>query len=221
MRLRAAKADATKARIRQAALALHAERLWDDFTLEEVARRAGTTVQTVLRIYGSKQALTALAMDAARDRQRPATPPGDVGAAVAVLYDDYESIGDRVIRYLADEMRHPALAPQVELGREAHRAWICGVFAPQLAVRDGASRDRLLQALIVATDVYTWKLLRRDHGLSRDAAERVVGEMIRALVHGGTAQGGRDGEVPVGVLGRRRQPDAESRRRKRAATPRP
>jgi AcrR family transcriptional regulator len=184
MQLRAGKAEATKARIRQAAAELHAERLWDDFTLDEVAHRAGTTVQTILRVYGSKQALSALAMDASARRLRPATAPGDVAAAVRVLYDDYEEIGDRVIRYLADEQRNPALAPAVELGRQAHRRWVEAAFAPQLRAHQRAARLRLLHALIVATDVYVWKLLRRDLGLERRAAQRLVRDLVSGVVRG-------------------------------------
>lgn len=216
MELRAVKAAATKARIRHAAVELHAERLWDDFTLDEVARRSGTTVQTVLRIYGSKEALSVLAMDASRQRLRPASPPGDVAAAIRVLYDDYEDIGDQVIRYLADEPRHPALAPKVELGRQAHRTWVETAFAQQLHARRGVARERLLHALIVATDVYVWKLLCRDLGLDRRAAERLVQDIINGVV-----QGGGNGEISVGLLGRRRQSDAKPGHRPRAGTARP
>jgi AcrR family transcriptional regulator len=216
MHLRAAKANATRARIRQAALELHAEHLWDDFTLDEVAARAGTTVQTVLRIYGSKEALSVLAMEASADRVRPAPPPGDVAAAVRVLYDDYEDIGDRVIRYLADELRHPALASKVELGRQAHRKWVETAFASQLRARRGAARERMLHALIVATDVYVWKLLRRDLKLDRGAAESLVENIVQAIV-----RGAGNGEISVGLLGRRRQPDAKSGHRSRAGAARP
>jgi AcrR family transcriptional regulator len=203
--LRAVKADATRARVRAAAVALHAERLWQGFTLEEVARRAGTTVQTVLRLYGSKEALSALAMEASAARERRATPPGDVAAAVGALFDDYEVIGDQVIQCLAEEPRHPTF-PSMELGRQAHRRWIEAVFAPDLAARDGAASARLLHALIAASDVYVWKLLRRDLGLARPAAEAVVQDMIHGLTRGG---GG--GTVSVGLLGRGREPATESR----------
>jgi AcrR family transcriptional regulator len=213
--LRAVKAEATRARVRAAAVALHAERLWQGFTLEEVARRAGTTVQTVLRLYGSKEALAVLAMEASAARERRATPPGDVAAAVGALYDDYEAIGDQVIQCLAEEPRHPGF-PSMELGRQAHRRWNEAVFGPYLAARDGAARARLLHALIAATDVYVWKLLRRDLGLARAAAEAVVREMIHGL-----AQGGGDGTVSVGLLGRGREPPAESGDRTRAERPRP
>ena len=49
MTSRAAKADATKAGIRLAAIALYRERPVEDFTLEQVAERAGVAVRTILR----------------------------------------------------------------------------------------------------------------------------------------------------------------------------
>lgn len=211
MELRAAKAEATKARIRQAAVDLHVERLWDGFTLDAVARRAGTTVQTVLRVYGSKDALSVLALEASANRHRQDSPPGDIAAAVRALYDDYEAIGDRIIRYLAEELRHPVLAPQVEAGRQSHRNWVETVFAPQLRARTGPARQRLRHALIVATDVYAWKLLVRDLHLDRRAAESVVKEMIAAFTQGGT-----DGKISVGLLGRGRKLAAKPGHRPRA-----
>lgn len=180
MARRAAMAAATKARIRDAALALHSAQLFE-FTLNEVARRAGVSVQTVLRIYGSKDALYLMMTDAAANRQRLPAAPGDVSAAVAALCEDYEAIGDQVIQYLADELRLPALKPKVELGRRAHRQWIETAFAPQLRARRGRARDDLLYALVVATDVYAWKLLRRDLKLERRDVERVLTQMISAL----------------------------------------
>src|SRR5580693_9185589 len=60
---RAAKAEATRARIRAAAIALYTDRPIEDFTLEEVAKRAQTTVQTVLRAFGSKEELVYEALD--------------------------------------------------------------------------------------------------------------------------------------------------------------
>ncbi len=215
MQTRAAQAEATKTRIRQAAADLHAERLWQGFTLDEVARRAGVTVQTVLRIYGSKQALNRLASEAAAARERAASAPGDIPGAVRALYEDYERIGDQVIQLLADEPRDPE-GPDMDLGRMSHRKWNEAVFAPFLAPRDGAARERLLTQLIVATDVYVWKLLRRDFHLGRAEAETLVVRMISAVI-----QGEEHVEDRLGVLGRRRQSDAEPGDRASAAGARP
>jgi hypothetical protein len=38
--------------------------------------------------------------------------------------------------------------------------------------------------LVAITDVYTWKLLRRDLGLSRAETERTLSELIMALEGG-------------------------------------
>ena len=42
--------------------------------------------------------------------------------------------------------------------------------------------DELIDLLVVATDVYTWKLLRRDRELSRADAERRVLRLINAIL---------------------------------------
>lgn len=180
--LRVAAAAATQDRIRQAAIALHQERLWDGFTLDEVAARAGTTVQTILRVFGSKRAIETLALLASEARERGASPPGDIPAAITALYDDYAQIGDQVIRLLAEEMRQPGLAARLASGRRKHRQWVEQVFAPQLSAREGEARDVLLHALIAATDVYAWKLLLRDLGLDRPRAEAVSRLMVASLL---------------------------------------
>lgn len=54
------------------------------------------------------------------------------------------------------------------------------VFAPQLAGReDGAA---LTDLLVVATDVYPWKLLRRDAGLDRTTTQERLLRLVRALL---------------------------------------
>jgi hypothetical protein len=47
-----------------------------------------------------------------------------------------------------------------------------------LAGPRGRARERRLVALVVATDILVWKLLRREMGLDRTTAERIVTEMI-------------------------------------------
>jgi hypothetical protein len=65
-----------------------------------------------------------------------------------------------------------------DAGRAWHRAWVERTFAPQLARSRGHARERRLVALVVATDILVWKLLRREIGLDRASAERTVIEMI-------------------------------------------
>jgi len=202
MTARAAKADATRARIRAAAAALYRERAVEDFTLEEVAKRAGTTVQTALRAFGSKEKLVYAALEDMADAGQlsKATAPGDVAAAVTATFDIYESVGDLVVRRLADELRRPGLKAGLDEGRRNHRSEVRARFAPQLERAGGAARTQLFEILCVLTDVYVWKLLRRDRRLSRRASEAIV----RRLVESVTSMEAHHGEdALVELVGRR------------------
>src|SRR5579863_7906336 len=164
MTARAAKAEATRTRIKTSAMALYCGRPIEDFTLEAVAERAGVAVRTVLRAFPSKDELIYAALEemaAGGVFLRP-TPPGDVKAAVTAFFDIYESVGDLVIQRLAEERRRPALKASLDQGRENHRDGVKTIFAPQLQRRHGAARAQLLTMLVTLTDVYVWKLLRRD-----------------------------------------------------------
>ena len=176
MAARAAKAEATKARIRVSAMELYCQRPIEDFTLEEVADRAGVAVRTVLRAYPSKDELVYAALDemAAGGVYLKPTPPGDIKAGVSAFFDIYETVGDLVLQRLSDERRRPGLKPSLDQGRENHRDGVKVIFAPQLEQRRGAARAELFNMLVVMTDVYVWKLLRRDMALTRPAAEAIV-----------------------------------------------
>jgi AcrR family transcriptional regulator len=206
MTARAAKAEATKVRIRAAAAELYCSAPLEDFTLEAVAGRAETTVQTVLRIFGSKDELTytALGEMAAGGVFLKSAPPGDIKAVVSTFFDIYEAVGDLVMQRLNEERRRPALKPALDQGRENHRDGVRTAFAPQLDRLRGAARAELLTTLVVITDVYVWKLLRRDMALSRPAAEAVVRKMILGV----TEQEKHDGTDPLAELVGRRQPAA-------------
>ena len=206
MTARAAKAQATKARIRACAVELFCNRPAEEFTLDEIAGRAETTVQTVLRIFGSKDELIYEALeDMAADGVflRP-TASGDISAAVGSFFDIYETVGDLVIDRLGEERRRPALKATLDQGRENHRDGVKTVFAPQLERVHGAERAKLLTTLIVMTDVYVWKLLRRDMKMNRSAAEAIVARMIRNILE----QGETNGKNSVAELVRRREPAA-------------
>jgi AcrR family transcriptional regulator len=204
MTARTAKAEATKVRIRVSAMELYCERPAEDFTLEEVADRAGVAVRTILRAYATKDELVYAALEemaASGVFLRP-TQAGDLKAAVSAFFDIYESVGDLVIKRLSDEHRRPGLKPSLDRGRENHRDGVKTIFAPQLEQRHGAARAQLLNILIVMTDVYVWKLLRRDIGLSRSAAEAAVCKMIAGVTEEEKAHGSNSLAELVG----RRQP---------------
>jgi AcrR family transcriptional regulator len=182
---RAAQAEATRERIRQAAVALYRERALDGFTLEEVAQRAEVTVQTVLRAFKSKDQLIMTALIALADETQPIKIPrlpGDVVEAVTIFFDLYEEVGDFVVQQLGDELRLPGLKAELDAGRRGHANWIEQAFAPFLARQTGAARNEMFTALMVATDVYVWKLLRRDQKLDRGDAEAVMRRLINGVI---------------------------------------
>lgn len=211
MTARAAAAAATKARLIESAAALLAVSTFDGMTLEAIAAGAGTTVRTALRIFGGKEMLFAEALHSLGELGHGPVVPGDVDASVSGAYDFYEKTGDTVIRWLADEPRLPAMREHLAVGRRHLRAWVGESFAPTLARLKGEARKQMHDALIVAFDVYTWKLLRRDFGLSRTAAEAVARRIVAALT-----REDEHGQNSVAELVGRRQSAAESGHRARA-----
>ena len=96
---------------------------------------------------------------------------GDVAEAVRILMDHYEKRGSSVLLLLAQEQSEEQVARITSNGRALHRTWVAEVFQPFLPAGRGA-REELLDLLVVATDVYAWKLLRLDRGLGRSDQER-------------------------------------------------
>jgi AcrR family transcriptional regulator len=185
MRARAEAAAATRGRIVRAVLDLHVERFHDQITLEDIARRAGVTVQTVLRHFGSRDRLVTAAAEQATSEilaQRSAAPVGDVDGAVENVVDHYEEWGRSALRLLTQEEQVPQLRVLADGGRAAHYAWVERTFGPFLA----ETADPLLRPKLIAlTDVFTWKLLRLDLGLDRAETACALASMIRAVVGDG------------------------------------
>ena len=187
MTRRAETAAATRQRILDSAVQLYCDRQIEEFTLDEVARRAGATVQTVLRAFGSKENLLLAALHRLAEGGVPLkpTPPGDVAAAVGAIFDLYELMGDLLMQRLTDERRLPALEPMLEKGRDNHRGLVEDPVRAPAQVPAAAQRAQILHPLTVATDVYVWEKLRRDHALSCRAAEAIVRRMILSGEKGG------------------------------------
>lgn len=187
MERRAEAAAATGERILDAAVDEFWERPVEGISLDEVARRAGVSVQTVIRRFGGRDGLfhAATEREAGRIRdQRDQAPVGDAVGAVHVLIEHYETTGDRVLKMLAEEERVPRLREIVDRGRALHRDWCARVFAPSLAGLRGVDRQRRLAQLVAVCDVYTWKLLRHDAGLSRRQTELALVELLNPMLEG-------------------------------------
>lgn len=185
MRERQRAKDATRDAILTAAIdTVLAERSFA-ITLPAVAERAQVTVKTVLRHFGSRDGLVDAAWARAYDDVlAERTPPTDNSAdALRVLIKHYERRGDMVLAALTQD-HDPRAVRMSSVGRLTHRAWVEDVFAGQLP-DEQAARTRLVDALVVATDVYCWKLLRRDRGLSVDEVFDRMSFMTGALTGAG------------------------------------
>lgn len=179
---RATAMEATRERILEAALGLWRAHWYDDVTLADIAAAAGVSVQTVLNHFGGKAGLVEAVADWMTPRVEAVrdAPAGDLRRIVASLFDDYEASGEATFRWNAEAARVPAIASVLARARASHRAWLERVFADRLPAR-GVARERALDLHYAATDVYLWKLWRIDLGLSRQAAERAMRELLAGI----------------------------------------
>jgi AcrR family transcriptional regulator len=183
--IQAEMAALVRRRIIEAGLVLFDEQWGDTITLEQIAERAGVTVQTLLRHFGSKERLAdTVSQEAFRlSQQELSEPPaGDIASIAASLVVYYDASGRRIMRGLAQEQRYPELHSIIDVARAAHRAWIERVFAPALAQLDMPVRTRLLAQLFTLTGAYTWYMLRVECALSREETTQALQEMLAALL---------------------------------------
>jgi AcrR family transcriptional regulator len=188
MKVRAEASAETGQRILEAAQQLFGGLLYAQVSLQAVAERAGVGVQTVIRHFTSKDQLFAAVVQwtsrqirAERDR----APIGDVSGAVRNLIDSYERWGDHVLNRLAQEQRTPAIREVTDAGRSYHHDWVERSFGPLLADDLTSERTQRLAQLVAVTDLYVWKVLRRDLGLSRDETEMAVRDLVNRITGNG------------------------------------
>jgi AcrR family transcriptional regulator len=184
MTARAAAAEQTRTRVLAATTALFMERDLSEITLEEIAARAGVTLQTVLRRFGSKGALFDAAVEhtaAAVSQARAVAPSADVRTALRALLANYEQLADLNWRMLCHETQQSGVADALALARKMHREWLEGVFASSLPKR-GQERERRIALLFTASDFYVWKLQRRDFGRSQAETEALIYRLVSTLL---------------------------------------
>lgn len=181
---RAIMAEATSQRILEAFLKRVETQWFEEITLDVLAADAGVTVQTVVRKYGGKDGLIEAACQHLEKQVhiRRSTESGDIDRVTQALADDYEASGRLILHLLNQEDRHPALKPALNRGRRGHREWLASVFTPMLDPLPPARRTATLDALVVATDVYTWKLVRVDMERPVTAFKSIVKQMLLAAL---------------------------------------
>ena len=186
MTVRAQLAAETGERILSAAMDHFSRSQFDAVTLAEIAADAGVTMQTVIRRFGSKEELfeAVAERETARilaEREPEADDLPTMAAAVRTLVAHYETDGATVLNLLSQEHRSPTVAKIIARGRQAHRDWVATHCQPALGPSWGAARRRRLVAAIAATDIYIWKLLRLDLGLSPGEVEKTMMALLEGL----------------------------------------
>ena len=183
----AARADgmaATRDRIVQAMLRLALEQAYEDITLVAIAEDAGVSHQTVLNHFESKEKVGAAAAEVLSrqtETNRDQAKAGDHAGAITILVGEYERFGDAGARWAATSERLGSLAAMLDEARAKHQAWLERIFSSRLP-KAPESRRRAIHALHAATDVYTWKLLRRDLRLSRAEVERIMLDLANGVL---------------------------------------
>jgi AcrR family transcriptional regulator len=178
---RAAAAEQTRERIMRAAIDLFMTASdWDDLTIPRIAETAGVSPQTVVLHFKTKDTLVEATCRwwAPRETELRAVESGDPLEAAKQICDRYETLGPPTLRVLALEERVPAVRPLLDHGRASHRAWVERTFGAKLG--SGAARERRVMALVVAYDVYTWDVLRRQ--LAHDDVVHTMAALARGVI---------------------------------------
>lgn len=137
---------------------------FDEIRLEDVASDAGVTVQTVIRRFGGKEGLLEAGQKVmeANIKSARTVPAGNVAKALDAIITEYESLGSLVMRLLGQEERYAPIKATTDVGRAHHREWVGSVFLPWLEPMPSEQRRRAHDALVIALDIYVWKLVRID-----------------------------------------------------------
>ena len=166
-------------------------RLWmqypiNEITLEMIAQDAGVTTRTILRKFGSKENLVAESLSydpAGISAERDNVKVGDIDDLLRTLLSNYENMGEAAIRTIFLEPGFEIARKIGEQGRKQHRAWCIKVFAPYLPDRKSKEFEIQLNSFIAVTEIYLWKLLRKDQKLSKAKTFTIFKNMVEGVVH--------------------------------------
>ncbi len=165
-------------------------RLWNQYsikeiTLEMVSNESGVTTRTIMRKFGSKVGLLTESLPiltAQVEAQRKVTKAGDIDAILQALLSNYESMGEAAIRTINLESELEIAREIGRKGRELHRNWCIQMFSPYLPEQNTPEFEIQLNSFIAATEIYLWKLMRKDLKLSREKTLAIFKNMVEGLV---------------------------------------
>lgn len=165
-------------RVRRALVALVAQRPLVELTLSDIADESGVSVRTLLRYYRSRDELfhTVSAEIQEAHLQERVAMPEDIEGSLAALVADHERYGSVMLMLLSQEAADPLAASVTGQGKAFHRRWVCDLFG-----LDAERDEEQIDLLVVATDLFTWKLLRRDRGLSEQQTVDRITRLVDAV----------------------------------------
>jgi AcrR family transcriptional regulator len=184
--LRAAQAQATRARILEATVAVMARGV-ASVSIPAVAREAGVSVPTVYRHFGTKRNLLAAVFPhvvrrAGLDELVPPRSIDELGRGVRDLFDRIDSAGDlaraAAASPAAEEVRRVDMPARLEMSRR-----LADSIVPTLTPGDRDRIARLLTILISASALRVW----RDHlGSTVEEAANDIDWVISAAIAAST-----------------------------------
>jgi AcrR family transcriptional regulator len=189
MKKRAASSVQTARDIYTATVELWHERSIKDITLDAIAARAGVSIRTIIRRFGSKKGLfEACIQNTEPESEREKATVGNIEEAIHYLLMDYETHGDALIKTLAIEDELEVAHMTLTSGRKYHRAWCARIFAPFLSSNDDIAYEQTLRCFVAATEFYLWKLMRRDLKHSFEETKETFLKLVKAVATQGTTK---------------------------------
>jgi AcrR family transcriptional regulator len=180
--LRAAQAQATRARILEATVTVMARGV-ASVSIPAVAREAGVSVPTVYRHFGTKRDLLAAVFPhvvrrAGLDELVPPRSIDELGRGVRALFERIDSAGDlaraAAASPAAEEVRRVDMPARLEMSRR-----LADSIVPKLTPGDRDRIARLLTILISASALRVW----RDHlGSTVEEAASDIDWVISAAI---------------------------------------
>ena len=192
---RAARAERTRSAIVDAHLALIDEGNLKP-TGEAIAARAGVSLRTLWTNFKDMETLFAATGRRVSERQEALFRPIAPDLPLTLRIGEFCAQRARMLEALAPTARASALrepfSPQLRRNREGNiarvRAEIEKVFGPELA-HAGPERERLLDALTVASTSSAWLMMRDAMGLDVPGARATVARILGALLVDAIAAG--------------------------------
>lgn len=184
MTARAQQAADTAQRILDAAKQCFENSEFNRVRLADIARMAAVTEQTVIRRFDNKEGLLLALIErelprVEADRVPKAGESCSLAEAIQSLVEHYEKDGSVVLNFLSQETRSEEIRLLLERGRQVHEDWVKTYCREVLVEPDADEAPCRLSAIIAATDVSTWKILRQDRGHSAREVEQIMLDLIQ------------------------------------------